>query len=78
MSPQKMQCEVHSIPRTEEGEALPVSASLNNASWTEATSKTHYRPYGIDLISPNSGPSTGGTKVNVEGLGFVKGHDGKC
>ena len=78
MNPQKMQCEVHSIPHTEEGETLPVSIALNNASWSQPNAKTYYRPYGIDLISPNSGPSTGGTKVKVEGFGFERGNDGKC
>ena len=48
-----------------EGDFLNASVALNKYSWTEATNLTHFIPYGIEQIYPNSGPTTGVTDVVV-------------
>jgi hypothetical protein len=47
--------------------------ALNRYSWTSEAadpSKTHYTPYGIERIFPNSGPVKGETVVIIQGKGF--------
>lgn len=54
----------------EDQDSLPATVSLNSYSYTQATEKTMFRPYGIRQLSPNSGPLGLGTTVIVTGQGF--------
>jgi hypothetical protein len=56
------------IPLTDEGQYLPVTASLNSYSWAK-TDQT-FRPYGVETMNPSSGPVGDNTAINVFGKGF--------
>ena len=43
-----------------------------------ATEKTLYRPYGMYIALPPSGPETGGTEVMVVGSGFQDNGKARC
>ena len=49
--------------------------ALNGYSWTDLNDKTYYVPYGIDFISPNSGPVNQYIDVYVYGKGFQQIND---
>lgn len=72
VSPRQVKCVIEDMPLlAEEDEALPAQVSLNSYSYTETTSDTVYRPYGVIHLFPNSGPTGGATTVVVQGQGFV-------
>jgi hypothetical protein len=72
VSPRQIKCVVEDIPLiTEDEDGLPASVSLNSYSYTDSDDNTVYRPYGITMITPNSGPVGGMTTIIVEGQGFV-------
>jgi hypothetical protein len=43
----------------EDEDALPATVSLNSYSYSEVTEETYFRPYGVQSITPNSGPIGG-------------------
>ena len=67
-----LQCVVENIELANEGETLSAQVALNAYSWTELTDKTYYVPYGIDYVSPNSGPVNSYIDVYVYGKGFMQ------
>jgi hypothetical protein len=73
VSTRQVKCVVEDLPLLSEDEdALPAQVSLNSHSYTELSEDTYYRPYGVQSISPNSGPiGAGVTQVIVSGQGFV-------
>lgn len=76
VSPRQVKCVVEDLPLLGEDEdPLPAQVSLNSYSYTELTSGTYFRPYGVLRLLPSSGPVGGVTTVLVEGRGFV-GEDG--
>ncbi len=57
----------------EEGEGLVVQLALNSYSWVGGSQgDVLYRPYGIQSISPGSGPYYGFTEVYITGRGFAQ------
>lgn len=56
---------------SEDDDPLPAQVSLNSYSYTELGDDTYFRPYGVLLLQPNSGPTGGLTTVIVQGQGFV-------
>ena len=74
-----MECEITELPLSGKEEGFPAQISLNNASWTKSNKNTIYTPYGIHHITPNSGPSKGGTEITVYGSGFdIRGSSPRC
>ena len=62
VSPRQVKCLVTDLPLLAEDEdALPASVSLNSYSYSEVTEETYFRPYGVQSITPNSGPIGGVT-----------------
>ena len=48
---------------SEDDDPLPALVSLNSYSYTEVGDDTYFRPYGVILLQPNSGPVGGLFKV---------------
>lgn len=68
ISSRQIQCIVNDIPLVQENDdALPAQVSLNSYSYSEVSDSTTFRPYGIQQVSPNSGPTSGVTTIIVKG-----------
>lgn len=71
VSERQVKCIVDDMPLpAEDQDALAAQVSLNSYSYTTATEKTMFRPYGVRQLSPNSGPVGGITTVIVTGQGY--------
>ena len=65
-----LSCVVENIELTSQDEPLAAQVALNGYSWTYLNETTYYVPYGIEYISPNSGPENSNIDVYVYGKGF--------
>ena len=65
-----LECVIENIDLTPQDEPLPAQVALNSYSWTYLNESTYYIPYGVEYISPNSGPENGYIDVYVHGKGF--------
>ena len=65
-----LEWEISDLTLSGNDNGFPAQVSLNNASWTVPNSNAYYSPYGIHHITPNSGPSVGGTEITIVGSGF--------
>ena len=78
VSDTQLRCVVEDIQTVPEGERLAAVASLNSHSWSIPnddqgdTGSTYFVPYTISAITPQQGPTLGGTDVIVHGSGFVE------
>lgn len=73
-----LECELPNVPLTTSEKGYLAQISLNNNTWTDTNSNIYYVPYGIDHMTPNSGPSVGGTDITVYGTGFSEANKVNC
>ena len=73
-----LEWELPYVPLTSNESRYLAQVSLNNNTWTDTNSNIYYVPYGIDHITPNSGPSIGGTDITVFGTGFSEANRVSC
>jgi len=61
------------MPLVEKNMKLKASIALNNYTWTIPVDESvSFVPYGIKSIYPNGGPITGGSKIYINGQGFIE------
>lgn len=78
ISDSEMECTMRKMPLLEKNQTLNMTAALNNYSFTEEHNRFNFTPYGVNSISPASGPIQGGTRIEVKGAGFFQSENIRC
>lgn len=78
LSDSQMECIFEDIAINKEDTPMNVSVALNSYSFTEEKDSLNYTAYTVSLINPSSGPSEGGTRIEVKGAGFFESKDIRC
>jgi hypothetical protein len=69
ISDSEVKCKIDNLPLVPKDQPLEAAVSLNGYSWTvpseENKTRTHFTPYGIEKIYPNSGPVRSDTTIII-------------